>query len=377
MGFQLNNIVRDSEEENEIFKKPSFLEREISIFKTTFSNKIKEDFYSELSVLLEAGITLKDALGLIQKALKKKSHQDKIKNISKAIVSGLSLSDAIKTQKDFTDYEYYSLNIGEETGTLKKVSKQLSAFYARKNKQRRNLISALTYPIIILITALLVIIFMLRYVVPMFQNIFKQQQVELPAITQFIIFLSNFLKNYFWFIALLVILFVFLRTFLNKKKWYRKTMDVFILKIPFIGNFVKLVYLSQFLQSVSLLTASKVPLIDSIKLVKKMIDFYPLQVALESVESNILRGKSLSESLKQSKLFDFKLIALVEVAEETNRNEFIFNRLTQQYNEQVEQQSKLLSTLIEPIIILIVGILVGLILIAMYLPMFKLSSVLG
>ena len=108
-----------------------------------------------------------------------------------------------------------------------------------------------------------------------------------------------------------------------------------------------------------------------------MINFHPLQNALEDVEQHILKGQSLSESLKPHKLFDDKMIALVKVAEETNQNEFIFERLNSQYNTQVQQRSKLLSTVMEPFIILIVGVLVGVILIAMYLPMFKLSSVLG
>lgn len=108
-----------------------------------------------------------------------------------------------------------------------------------------------------------------------------------------------------------------------------------------------------------------------------MINFYPLQKALETVELDLLKGKSLSESLKSHSLFDDKMVAMVKVAEETNQNEFIFERLNSQYTIQVQQKSKLLSTLMEPLIILIVGVLVGVILIAMYLPMFKLSNVLG
>src|SRR5690606_16593415 len=127
----------------------------------------------------------------------------------------------------------------------------------------------------------------------------------------------------------------------------------------------------------TLLTASKVPVVKSIQLVKQMIDFYPLKEALKEGELDLLKGNSLSESLSNQKLFDKKMIALVKVAEETNQNEYIFQRLNNQYNSKVEQSSKLLSTIMEPVIILIIGVLVGVILISMYLPMFKLSSVLG
>jgi len=377
MGFDLNNISQLKKPEKEISNQTSFLQKEIILFGNSFSNKIKEDFYTELSVLLKAGISLKAGLDLIKNAFKKKQHKEKLDVISNDIVSGLSLSDAIRNQKEFTDYEFYSIKIGEETGTLAQVTEQLGEFYARKNEQRRNLISALTYPVIILTTAVLVVVFMLQYVVPMFQDIFEQQKVELPAITKFIISVSEFMKSYGWLLLLVFITGLLSKSFFNKKLWFKRFKDQFILKIPFIGGFVKTVYLSQFTQAVSLLTASKVPMVNSIQLVKQMIGFYPLQQALEKVEHNILQGKSLSESLKQHKLFDDKMIALVNVAEETNQNEFIFERLNAQYNTQVQQRSKLLSTIMEPIIIMIVGVLVGVILIAMYLPMFKLSSVLG
>lgn len=377
MGFQLDNIQTAKKNQPNNADKTSFLQKEIILFGNSFSNKVKEDFYTELSVLLKAGITLKDALELIEESLKKKSQKEKLNTISKAIVSGASLSEAIDHHKEFSEYEYYSLKIGEETGTLIEVSKQLGEFFARKNEQRRNLISALTYPTIILATAVLVVIFMLNYVVPMFQDIFEQQKVELPAITKFIITCSEFLKIYGWILLLGFVILIGSRAFFNKKPWYKKIKDRFILRLPFIGEFVKTVYLSQFTQAVSLLTASKVPVVNSIQLVKQMINFYPLQNALESVEQDILKGKSLSDSLKPHKLFDNKMVALVKVAEETNQNEFIFQRLNTQYSTQVQQKSKLLSTLLEPIIIMVVGLLVGVILIAMYLPMFRLSSVLG
>lgn len=378
MGFQLENISTNKSSKTEKSSlDTSFLQKEITLFGKSFSNKVKEDFYTELSVLLKAGITLKDALELILNALKKKQHKEKLTEIFNEIISGLSLSEALKQQKEFTDYEYYSIKIGEETGSLNKVSEQLGDFFGKKNEQRRNLISALTYPIIILSTATLVVIFMLQYVVPMFQDIFEQQNVELPAITKFIIYVSEFMKSYSWIMFFGFLFLVFSKAFFNKKEWFKKAKDNLVLKSPFIGDFVKTVYLSQFTQAVTLLTSSKVPVVNSIKLVKQMINFYPLQNALEDVEQQILRGKSLSESLKSHKLFDAKMIALVKVAEETNQNEFIFERLNSQYNTQVQQRSKLLSTAMEPFIILIVGVLVGVILIAMYLPMFKLSSVLG
>ena len=377
MGFQLENVQTVKKTKEKQGDKTSFLQKEMTFFGTSFSNKIKEDFYTELSVLLKAGITLKDGLELIENTLKKNNPKKILHELSQSIVAGSSLSNAIKRHKEFTNYEYFSLKIGEETGTLAQVSEQLGAFFVRKNEQRRNVISALTYPVIILSTAVLVVGFMLQFVVPMFQDIFEQQKVDLPAITKFIIHSSELMKRYGWFVLVLIFAMAVSRTFFNKYTLYKNAKDTFISKVPFLGEFVKMVYLSQFTQAVTLLTASKVPVVNSIQLVKQMINFYPLQKALETVELDLMKGKSLSESLKSHSLFDAKMVAMVKVAEETNQNEFIFERLNTRYTIQVQQKSKLLSTLMEPIIILIVGVLVGVILIAMYLPMFKLSNVLG
>ncbi len=378
MAFNLEHTAKFEKADNlRKANRDSFLKQEINILGKPFSNKIKEDFYTELGVLLKAGITLKDAIELLHKAQNKKQNKQILHDILQTIINGESLSEVLKQQKYFSEYEYFSIKIGEETGTLSKVMLQLGTFFSRKNEQRRNIISALTYPIIILSTAVLVVGFMLRYVVPMFQDIFKQQNVELPAITKVIIRLSDFIQTYGGLLLLFVVILFVLKRFANKNVRFKQFGDTLILKLPFIGKFVRNVYLSQFTQAVALLTASKVPIVNSIQLVKQMIGFYPLKQSLNIVESYILKGASLSESLKQHKFFDSKMVALVKVAEETNQTEFIFERLNQQYNIQVQQQSKMLSTIIEPFIILIVGFFVGIILVAMYLPMFKLSSAIG
>jgi type II secretory pathway component PulF len=377
MAFQLENIKKQEVLIKNKTSVTSILDKEVIVFKKPFSNKIKEDFYTEMSVLLKAGINLKQTLELIKDSHKNKKTVSILQMILDRIISGLSLSESIKDLKDFSDYEYYSLKIGEETGTSAKITEQLGEFYSRKNEQKKHLINALTYPCIILSTAILVVIFMLQFVVPMFEDIFRQQNVELPAITVFVVNTSAFIKEFGWLILLLIICLILSRAVLNNKHWYKKTKDLILTKIPFVGIFIKTVYLSQFTQAIALLTASKVPIVNSIKLVKKMIDFYPLTNALEKVELQLLKGDTLSQSLSEHKLFDAKMIALVKVAEETNQTEYMFERLNMQYNSKVQQSSKLLSTVMEPIIILFVGLFVGFILIAMYLPMFKLSSILG
>jgi len=378
MAFKIDNIAnKATNKTKKRFDVDGLLKKEITFLGSNFSNVLKEDFYTELSVLLKAGIALRGSLELLKKSQKKEHNKMMLETIISSIVVGSSFSEALKKHKSFTEYEYYSVKIGEETGTLVKVCEQLGGFFGRKNEQRRNLIGALTYPIIILSTAMLVVVFMLQFVVPMFQDIFIQQKVELPAITKIVIDFSEFIKKYKGLLVLLFIGLFSMHVFLKKNSSYKRVKDSLLLKLPYIGKFVKAVYLSQFTQAVTLLTSSKIPLVHSIQLVKKMMPFYPIQIALSSVEEQLLRGDSLSESLAKHKLFDDKMIAMVKVAEETNQTEFIFERLNAQYNSQVSQQSKTLTTVMEPLIIVFVGFFVGIILVAMYLPMFKLSSVLG
>jgi len=377
MGFKLEASHTETTAEKKSNKLADLLQKDVHLFGKSFSNKRKEDFYTELGVLLQAGINLKESLILIQEGQKKEKQRQFFQDILDGLIGGEGLYEAIAKKKEFTEYEYFSLKIGEESGTLTEVIKELGLFFARKNDQRRNLINALTYPIIILITAVLVVAFMLRLVVPMFQDIFKQNQVKLPWITEIIVSASNFITSYGWVLVSTILGIVLFRKWLFQNPWFQRRRDFLLLKIPYVGNFIKAVYLAQFTRALSLLTASKVPVLTGIELAGKMIRFIPLKEALVTVNQHILNGSSLSDSLKSSTLFDNKMISLVKVAEETNQTEFIFERLNQQYSIEVQQKSKLISTLLEPFIILIVGTIVGVILVAMYLPMFKLGSVLS
>lgn len=380
MGFDLDNIstgTKKKEQPKTGAGINGLLQKEITLFGKSFSNKQKEDFYAELSILLKAGITLKQALSLIRENRKKKKETALLDEMSEGIVNGKSFSEVTQGRKEFTAYEYQSIKIGEETGTLYKVTEELGHFYARKNEQKRVLIAAITYPVIIVFTAFVVVLFMLRFVVPMFQDIFKQNNVELPAITKLIVRMSEVLNKHGFLLFVVLIAMVVLFKIASGKEWFKRRRDHLVLKIPYAGALVKNVYMVQFTQAVTLLTSAHVPILNSIRLVSRMISFYPLKDALAKVEEKIMKGESLSDSLSDTKIFDNKMISLVKVAEETNQTEFIFERLHNQYAMEVQQKSKLLSTVLEPLIILFVGIVVGFILIAMYLPMFKLSSVLG
>jgi len=375
MGLKVSSLNKQ-QKEDQSSSLDTLLKKEINLFGNSFNTKKKEQFYTELSVLLTSGIRLKDALYLISDSQKKKNDVLFFKTIADRIVAGEDFSKILKEEKGFTIYEEHSIRIGEESGSLEQVSNSLADFYTKKNEQRRNIVSALTYPIIVLGTALFAVVFMLQFVVPMFKDTFRQNNVELPAITKGVIIVSEWIGDYGWIILVAFFLLVFSQKFLNKQQWYSTKKDAFLLRIPVIGPFIKTSNIARFTQAVSLLVNSKVSIPQSIHLAKEMVSFSPLEKALGAVEQSILRGANLSESLQQHSIFDRKMIALVRVAEETNKTEFVFARLNEQYSQEVLRKSKTFSTVLEPAIILIVGVIVAVILIAMYLPMFELGNVL-
>lgn len=378
MGFKLEHTVGPKStipsQKQDLEK---LLKKEITFFGSFFNNKRKEEFYGELAILLKAGVQLREALELLKDNQKKEKFQVFFGQMVTELDKGSSFSKLLKLRNEFTEYEYYSVQIGEESGNLPTIFQELASFFRQKNEQRRNLVNALTYPLIILSTAILVVIFMLRMVVPMFEEIFKQNGVELPTITQWIIAASNFIKSYGVLVLVSIGTLILLRKPLLKKEGIKRRRDYLLLKVPYAGNFIRSVYLTQFTQAVALLISSKVPMLNSVQLVKRMIGFIPLQDALDTMESKIMKGVSLHDSLKGNDMFDNKMVSLVKVAEETNQTEYIFEKLHQQYAIEVQQKSKMLSTIMEPLIIVIIGIFVGVILVSMYLPMFKLSTVLG
>ena len=350
------------------------LNKDISIFKKKLKDKKKETFFSELSILLSSGIDIKTSLELIVEEQTKKADKELLSGIYSQVVEGNSLSDALEASAMYNEYDYYSIRIGEESGKLASVLKELSIFYLKKVKQKRQLSNAFSYPIIVLITAILAVTFMLNVIVPMFVDVFARTNNELPKLTRVIINLSESVSGKIKYLILLIILLIIFIQLVKKKKAYRNFSTKFMLRLPLFGKIIKMIYLGRFFQSMALLISSKVDILRAIKLVKKMIRFYQFEAALEIIENDILHGKLLNESMQQFKLFDRRIISLIKVGEEVNQLDTIFDKLNSQYNEELEHKISLLSSLLEPLLIIFVGLFVAVILISMYLPMFKMGN---
>lgn len=351
-----------------------FLNQDIELFNSYFNNKIKQSFYSNLETLLTAGLDIQNALSLIEEGQKKKATKAIIHELQQEVVNGQALSEAMQSVGRFTNYEIQSVRIGEETGRLNIVLAELADFFEKSLKYRRQLLGALSYPLFVSSFALGVVYFLLRYLVPMFSGIYGRFDKELPAITQKIVTISEWLQSYSYLVFLAIFGLVIFLYWQRTKIWFRKWSAKVLLRMPIFGSIIKQIYLARFCQSMFLLLSAKVPLLKAVALVRQMIAFYPIEQALEQSEQGIIQGELLSTMLKQSKFFPNQLLALLAVGEEASRLEQMFSKLAKQYNEAVDQQTEVVGRLIEPVLIIGLGLLVGIILVAMYMPLFQLST---
>lgn len=375
--FQENtNTLSDSYKKSQ--RKEDWFKKEIHFGKPKLNLKKKASFYNELSILLESGIHLKNALEILIESVDKPFEKQLFSSLVDTLINGGSLSHAMQASTIFDKYECEAIKIGEETGNLTNISTQLTNLYQQKITQRNEIISAITYPLIVLITAVIVVTFMLNYVVPLFEDIFKQNQVDLPWITQQIISFSAFLRLYSKWIIVVIVMIVFSISFLSKKNTFQRKWQNFILHIPIIGNYLKNIKLSQFSQAVTLTSEAKMDITTSLEMSSKMIRFFPLEKAIKDIHNDIISGQKVSEAFsKHKQLFDHKMLALLRVAEETNNTSYVFSKLHQQFQQEVNKQSKLIADILNPVLIVLVGLIVGIILISMYLPMFRLSTIIS
>ncbi len=349
------------------------LNRDISLFGSGISLKHKESLYYELGILLSAGLDIQKSLALVEMGQKNKKFKAELQQIREHIVNGSSLSEALVKSGKFTDFEIFSLQIGEETGQMNEVLEELSSFFKRSIKYRQQLFGALAYPVFVISFAFLVIYFLLNYLVPLFSDVYKRFDGELPPITQTIIKLSNWLGANSGYLFLSIAIIFGLLYWQRQQTWFRKSSSWLLLRLPIFGGIFQQLYLSRFSQSMALLLRARIPLLKSVQLVSKMVGFYPIEVSLQNAETEILKGKLLQESLQGYSIYPQQMLALVQVGEESSTLDAMFQKLSDQYNEEVEQKTAVIGSLIEPILIIFLGVLVGVILVAMYLPLFQLS----
>lgn len=380
MSFKIEqHIVVEAKKQgaNSTEENKRFWEKELSFGTGGFGDKKKERFYEDLRVLLVAGVDLKTALEIIIQEQSKEKDKVLFDEIYQGILKGKSLASCLKETGKFSEYEYFSIEIGEEANRLNEVLDELTTYYADQTALKRQVVSVLTYPLFVFAVTLGLVYFMMTTIVPMFADIFKQFGSELPPLTQKIVYISNNFPFYAMvFIAVCAVIGLFIYT-QKKQEWFRKSTSAIVLKVPKVGQLVKLIYLARFTQTMHLLLSSKTPLVRSLELTGQMIKFYPIQSAIYQIKEDITKGKSLHEGMSKFSIFPKRMLSLIKVGEEVNQLEVMLKKMSKQYNEDLKHQTQVIGKLMEPLVILIIGVVVGVILVAMYMPMFNLSNIMN
>ncbi len=377
-GIKQNQTRRLKRKDYSFFDRiNTVLNKDISLGKKKFPDKKKLQLYNELSMLLSSGIDIRNAFEILEDNFSKKKDIELIKSIYHNVVKGNSISEAFRETNMFSPYEYFSLQIGEETGRLNDVLKDLSDYYNNKIEQKRKIIGAFTYPIIVVITAILAIGFMLNFIVPMFEEIYQRFDRELPGLTKFIIQVSHQSTSFFIIMFLLISGIIVFRMTCKDQPWYKKAKDNLLLKIPLFGEIIKKIQLSRFCLSMELLLNSKLALTHALNLVSNMIVFYPLNHAINQIKDDLEKGNSFHQGIAKFPIFDKRMSSLIKVGEEVNQLDKTFSLLKSQYQEEISHKTSMLSSVLEPLMVVFIGVFVAVILISMYLPIFKISSSFG
>ncbi len=382
MSFKLETHIetkkgKANENKSANKKKENFFNRDIQLFGNRYGNKKKERFYMDLRTLLQAGVDLKSALEIIIEEQEKEVDKEMYTQLYEGIIKGKSLSQGLKDLGKFSEYEYFSIEIGEESNRLNEVLAELMHYYADQAALKKQITSVLSYPLFVFAITIGLVYFMMTSVVPMFADVFKQFGSELPSLTLKVIYLSENFPFFFLIFAVSVTAIVLFVRSQKEQDWFRRSTSGFFLKIPMIKNLITVIYLARFTQALHLLLAAKTPLVKSLELTQKMVKFYPLQIAIEQIKEDIRKGKTMHEGMAGFSIFPKRMLSLIKVGEQVNQLENMLGKLAQQYNEELKYQTTIIGKIMEPLILLIIGTIVGVILVAMYMPMFNLSNIMA
>lgn len=355
-------------------KKTSMWNREIE-FSPSFGGKEKQQFFHLLSVLMEAGLSITESLEVIEGQLVKKKSLEIVHALTEQLNNGLALSEAAAAQsKFFSKFEIYSLRMGERAGQMVQVLHDLATFHEKRIRLQRKFTQAMSYPAVVIGIAGGVLFFMINYVVPMFSDIFKRFDAELPKITQLVLALSEFSGQYGWWIILGILALGITGFQLRKRDAVQRIVSLTFSKIPLLGGIILKIQLSRFCYTLALMLRSKVSLDQALELMQEIIQYHPLQKTIPLIRQDIIEGNTLYDALRKHKIFPTVMTQMVKVGERTARLDKMIDNLAKNLEEEGEASITTLTSLLEPVLIVVLGLMVGIILVSMYLPMFELSN---
>ncbi len=355
---------------------PSFFEADLGQFMVEkglarpFGRAELMRFTRQLAILINAGVPILECMEILHKQEQNMVLKRVVKNISMSVEEGKSLFDAMSSQNGFDKLYCALVKAGEAAGILDSILVKLAEFLEKAEKLKKQVKSALTYPVIVVFVGVVVIFGLMTFVVPQFVDILKESNQKIPWVTQTVIDVSNFFQNYtLLLIAGLVAGTMFFLNFIKTKEG-KVAWDRFTMKAPLFGALVIKGNLSAFTRTLATMLAAGVPIIDSLEICIDTLDNTQIAKDLTKVRLAVIQGKSITEPLSRITYFPPLVTQMIKVGESTGNLDQMLLKVADVFEEEVEELVGNLTKLIEPIILVVLGGIIGFVLIAMYLPIF-------
>lgn len=330
----------------------------------------------QLATMVDAGIPLVSAFDILAEQAEKAVLREILIKIRDDIQTGNSFSGAIsKHPKVFSPLFVNMVKAGETSGMLDEILERVATYLEKTNALIRKVKAALVYPAIITLMAIVITTILLVKVVPVFQEIFAGFGADLPTPTLILINVSSFLRRNLAIGCGIIVVGGFALARYVKTDRGKTIFDTFLLRMPIFGKLVNKVAVSKFTRTLSTLTKSGVPILTSLEIVAKTAGNKVIEKAVEQVHKNIKEGERIAEPLARSNVFPPMVVRMIAVGEETGEMEKMLTKVSDFYDEQVEAAISGLTSLIEPLIIAFLGIVIGSIVISMFMPIFKLTTI--
>ena len=335
-------------------------------------------FCSQFSVLLGAGIVILDALDTIAMQVSSTKLYTIIKNLKKDMEGGLSLHQSMaKYPSVFSDLWINLIESGEAAGSLPTILVRLSSYLERNAKFREKIISAIIYPMILLVVSVSALLFLTVKIIPTFATLFAGFHIQLPLLTKMLIALSSALRKYFlvFFIGIIVIVNV-IRMYVKTPPG-RRMMETFLFNMPVGGDFFKVLVAERFCSEMSILIESGVPILYALEISERAVSNLVVSDIIHKVKEDVREGRSLSRPLEKSGFFEPMVVQMVRVGEEIGDLSTMFKKVSSFYQDYVEIFLTRFTAMFEPSMLIFMGMMIGVMIIGMFLPIFQIAQMGG
>jgi len=333
-------------------------------------------FTRQLATMIDAGLAMVQCLQALADQTQNKVMRDVIKDVCARVEGGDSFSEALsKHPKVFVKLYVSMVSAGEKGGLLAEILARLATYLENTARLRKKVKSAMMYPTIVTVVAIVITTFLLIKVIPVFGEIYEGFGAKLPAPTQFLINLSKFVSSYFILIFLMLGGAVYGWLYFIKTPGGRAFWDSRRIKLPIFGSIAHKICLARFTRTLSSLIRSGVPILEVLQIVSSTVGNVVMEKAIKQAMADIERGEGISAALGKHPVFPNMIIRMCMAGEQTGKIDGMLERISDFLDEEIETTLSGLTSLIEPILIVFLGVVVGGMVICMFLPIFKLSEV--